>query len=138
MRPTTTGSYDPPDFIKSIWTRNYWVFDVDTPIMATTPAIESKGDLTTTPIIHDLPTDTPTNGMESEAAIDAADKCLSAATSLVVMNPLENNSLMRFTFVVSQENITCKANTLFDTTVSLNFVRKKIFNANGFYKYCKA
>ena len=59
------------------------------------------GDLKTTPIIVDLPTNTHTNGMESEAAIDAAGKYLSPATALVVMNPLENHYLMRFTVVVS-------------------------------------
>jgi hypothetical protein len=112
MRPTTTGIYDPPDFIKSIWVINYWVIDVDTPIMATTPAIVVEGDLTTHPIIYDLPTDTHTNGMEPEAAIDAADKYVSATVVLVVMNPLENHSLMRFTAVVSQENIASKASTL--------------------------
>jgi len=76
MRPTTTCIYDPPEFIKSIWVINYWAIDVDTHIMATTPAIESKGDLTTPPIIDDLPTDTHTNGMEPEAAIDAVGKHL--------------------------------------------------------------
>jgi len=81
MRPTTTGSYDPPDSIKYVWVLNYWVIAVDTPIMATTLAIVNDGDLTTPPIIHDLLTDAHTNGMESEAAIDVADKYLSAATA---------------------------------------------------------
>jgi hypothetical protein len=42
MRPTTTGSYDPPDVIKSIWVINYWMIDVDTPIMATTPIVKAE------------------------------------------------------------------------------------------------
>ncbi len=39
---------------------------------------------------------------------------------------------------MSQENITSKTGTLFDTATSLNFVSKGFLNANGFYKYCKA
>ncbi len=54
------------------------------------------------------------------------------------MNPLENHSLMRFIIVVSQEKLTFKANTLIDTTLSLNFVSTKFLNANNFYKYWKA
>jgi hypothetical protein len=38
MRLATTGSYDPLDFIKSVWVINYWVIDVDTYLMATTRA----------------------------------------------------------------------------------------------------
>jgi len=41
MRSTIIGSYDPPDFIKSIWVMEYWVIEVDTPIIATTP-VKSK------------------------------------------------------------------------------------------------
>jgi hypothetical protein len=76
--------------------------------------------------------------MKSEVAIDAVDTYLSATTALVVMNPPENHSLMRFTDVVSQDNITCKADTLINTAASLNFVSKMFLNANEFYKYCKA
>jgi len=67
MRPTTTGSYDTPDFLKSIWVIHYWVIDADTPITTTTPTIVNEGELTTPPIIDDLPIDTHTNGKESEA-----------------------------------------------------------------------
>ena len=46
---------------------------------------------------------------------------------------------MRFTAVISQENVTSKADTLLiDTAASLNFVSKKFLNTNEFYKYCKA
>ena len=69
MRPTSTGIYDPPDFIKSIWVINYWVIDVDTPIMATTPAIIIEGDLTTSPIIDDLPTDIHNKGFLRVSAV---------------------------------------------------------------------
>ena len=76
MRPSITCICEPPDYIKSIWVINYWVIDADTPIMAITPAIVVEGDIATVPNIHDLPTDSHTDGMEPEAAIDAADKYL--------------------------------------------------------------
>ena len=57
---------------------------------------------------------------------------------MVIMNPVEKVSLVRFTAVVSQESISSKADTLIDTAASLNFVSKRFLNANGFYKYCKA
>ena len=57
---------------------------------------------------------------------------------MVIMNPVEKVSLMRFTALVSQENISSKADTLIDTAASLNFVSKRFLNANNFYKYCKA
>ena len=85
MRRTTKGSYDHSDFIKSIWVMNYWVVDADTSIMAAPPTIIHDGDLTTSLIIDDLPTDTYTNRMESEAYIDASKQYLSAA---VVYEPV--------------------------------------------------
>ena len=53
----------------------------------------------TVPIITDIPIDNFTKNMESEAAIEANNKYLAASTALVVMNPLENHSLMRLTTV---------------------------------------
>ena len=76
IRPTTSVSYDPPYFIKFIWVINYWVIDVETPKIATTPTIVNDEGLTTHPIINDRPTDTPTNVIESEANIDTAVKSL--------------------------------------------------------------
>jgi hypothetical protein len=40
MRPTTTYSYDPPNFIKSIYIINYWVMDGDTPLLSPSKAID--------------------------------------------------------------------------------------------------
>jgi hypothetical protein len=133
MRPTTTGRYDPPDVIKSIWVTNYSVIDVDTPIMVTKPTIVKVAE-TTIAQSTELSTDSPTNESESEATIEAADNYVSARAALVVMNPSEKKSLMRFTGVVSQENLTSKADTLIDTAASLNFVSKRFLNANGFFK----
>ncbi len=122
MRPTTTDSYDPLDVIKSIWVINYWVIDVDPPIMATTPAIVKAPETIAAQSETGLPTDSPTNELESESAIEAAYKYSSAAVALGVMNPSEKKSLMRFTASVSQENLTSKAGTFIDTAASLNFV----------------
>ncbi len=64
IRSTTTGSYDPPDVIKSIWVINYWVIDVDTPIMATTPTI-IKAEETIAAQSTELPIDSPTLELET-------------------------------------------------------------------------
>ncbi len=97
--------------------------------VADTAAAQSKAD---------PPTDSPTKKFESEASIEAADKYLSTSAAMVIMNPVEKVSLMRFTALVSLENISSKADTLIDTAASLNFVSKRFLNANVFYKYYKA
>jgi hypothetical protein len=76
--------------------------------------------------------------MKSERTIETTDEHVSATIALVVMNQLENHSLMRFTIAVLEENLASKAGTLIDTAASLNFASKKFLNANGLYKYCKA
>ena len=53
--------------------------------MATTPTIVKDAE-TTTAQNTKLPTDSPTNELESETTMEAANKYLSAATALVVMN----------------------------------------------------
>ncbi len=40
--------------------------------------------------------------------------------------------------MLSQENLTSKADTLIAAAASLNFASKIFLNDNGFYKYCKA
>ncbi len=100
------------------------MIDVDTPIMATTPTTIKAEEITLAQSTE-LPINSPTNEWKSEAVIEATDRYLSTATALVVMNPSEKNSLMRFAAVVSQENLTSKADTLIDTTASLNFVSKR-------------
>jgi hypothetical protein len=49
-----------------------------------------------------MPIGNPTYEIDSEVAIEATDKYLPATTTLVVMNPLEHHSLMRFTAMVFQ------------------------------------
>ena len=133
IRPTTTGTYDPPNFIKSIWIINYRVIDVDTPILTQTPALVPSTTTPVVPIIIDVPIDNSIDNMESEVAIEANDKYVSATHALVVMNPLENHSLMRFVVVVPQENLTSKTDTSIDTVTSINFVSKHFLNTYGFY-----
>ncbi len=60
MRPTLTGSYGPPDIIKSIWVINYWVIDVNTPILGTTSTIAKVAD-TAAAHSNEPPSDSPTS-----------------------------------------------------------------------------
>ena len=57
MRPTTIGSYAPPNFIKSIQIRIYCVIDVDTPILSQTPTIFPTTFTLADLIINDIPID---------------------------------------------------------------------------------
>ncbi len=106
--------------------------------MGTTSAIAKAADTAADQNKAEPPIDSPTNMLESETAIEVADTYLSTTVAMVIMNLVEKISLMRFTAVVSQENISSKADTLIDTAASLNFVSKRFLNANGFYNYCKA
>ncbi len=72
MRPTTTSSYDPLDVIKSIWVINYWVIDVDTPVMAATQTIVKAANSAAAQN-NEPPIDSSTNELEFGAAIDVAD-----------------------------------------------------------------
>jgi hypothetical protein len=110
MRLNTTGSYDQPKVVKSIWVKKYWVIEADTPTRKPTPPIIGATTTPLTPIINNIPINDSTNEVKSKAAIEATDKCLSRTTALIVMNPLENHSLTRFVALVSQENVTFKAN----------------------------
>ena len=56
---------------------------------------------------------------------------------MVVMDPYEAEALMRFNATVVFYGLSTKADTLIDTTFSLNFVSKEFVMATGFYKYCK-
>ena len=56
---------------------------------------------------------------------------------MVVMNFYEAKVLMRFSAIVFLNRLLAKADTLIDTTASLNFPSKEFVTANGFYKDCK-
>ncbi len=65
MRPTLTGTYDPLHIIKSIWVINYWVIDVNTPVLGTTSAI-AKVAGTAAAQSNEPPSNSPTNELESK------------------------------------------------------------------------
>jgi hypothetical protein len=75
-----------------------------------------------------------TTQLEANEFIKAPNKYLSAATAMVVMDPYEAKSLMRFNAIVVLNRLSAKADTLIDTAASLNFVSKKFVITNGFYK----
>ena len=79
-----------------------------------------------------------TINLEANAAIEIANKYLSATTAMVVMDPYEAEALMRFHVAVFSYGLSAKADTLINTTTSLNFVSKEFVMAKCFYKYCKA
>jgi hypothetical protein len=54
-----------------------------------------------------------------------------------VMDPYEAEALMRFNATVSLNGLSAKADTIIDTTTSLNFACKDFVMANCFYKDCK-
>jgi hypothetical protein len=56
---------------------------------------------------------------------------------MVVMDPYEAEALMRFNATFVLNDLSAKADTLIDTTVSLNFVSKEFVMINGFYKNYK-
>ena len=53
------------------------------------------------------------------------------------MHPYEAKALMRFNATVVLNGLSAKADTLIDTTTSLNFVNQEFAMANVFYKDCK-
>jgi hypothetical protein len=72
-----------------------------------------------------------------EATIETTNESLPPAAALVIMNPYEAKTLMIFTASVSYDGLSSNADTLIDTTASLNFVSKDFVVTNGFYKDCK-
>ena len=117
MRTTPSGNYDPPDLIASTWVINVWLIDANTPVLS--PMMSTN--------IWTLKPNIITTQLESDAAIEAADKYLSTAIAMVVMDPYEAEALMRFTANVSLNDLSAKADTLIDTAASLNFVSKDYY-----------
>jgi hypothetical protein len=75
--------------------------------------------------------------VETESAIETANENLPISIALVIMNPYEAETLMRFTASVSYDGLSSKANALIDTGASLIFFSKDFAVTNGFYKGCK-
>ncbi len=56
---------------------------------------------------------------------------------MIVMDPYEAKACMRFTTIVTLNNLSAKANTLIDITASHNFASKEFVMDNGLLKKCK-
>ena len=78
-----------------------------------------------------------TTQLEANEAIKVANKYLSTATAMVVMDPYEAEDFMCFNATVFLNGLSAKADILIDTSASLNFVSKEFVLADGFYKVCK-
>ncbi len=114
MRATPTCAYNLLYLFPIAWSIHFWLIDANSPVLS---------PLLTTNVSH-LKPNVVTNEVKSEATIEAANKYLSAATTMVIMDPYEAQALMRFTAFVSYNGLPSKSSTLIDTTASLNFVRK--------------
>ena len=127
MRTSPTGTYDPHDQIPSTWPINFWLIDANTPVLP---------PLLTTHVIN-LKPNIVRNESKPESALETANENISTTIALVIMNPYEAETLMRFNAFVSYNDLSSKADTLIDTAASLNFVSKDFFVTNGFYKHCE-
>ena len=78
-----------------------------------------------------------TTQLEANAVIEAANKYVSATIAMAVLEPYELEALMHFSVSLSLNGLSAKVYTLIDTIISLNFVSKDFFMANGFYKDCE-
>jgi hypothetical protein len=74
---------------------------------------------------------------ELEAATERDDENLPTTVALVIMDPYEADSLMRFIASVSYIGLSSEADALIDIAALLNFVTKEFVVTNGFYKDCK-
>jgi uncharacterized protein (DUF302 family) len=63
-----------------------------------------------------------TTELETNAALEVANKYLQATTVMVVMDPYKAKALMRFNATVFLDGLSPKANTLIGTTTYLNFI----------------
>jgi hypothetical protein len=127
MRTSPTGTYVPSDLLPSIWPVNFWLIDATTLVLS---------PLLTTNVNNLKPSIVETES-KFEATIEIANESLPTAAPLVIMNPYEAEALMRFTASVSYDGLSSKADTLIDTSASLNFVSKDFVVTNGFYKGCR-
>ena len=114
MRTTPIGTYEPPDIITSAWVIIFWLIDANTYVLS---------PLTNTSV-NTLKHNIVTTQLEATEAIKAANTYLSAATARVVMDPYEAKAFMRFNATFVLNGLSTKADTLIDTTASINFVSK--------------
>ena len=75
--------------------------------------------------VSTLKPDIVTTQLEANAAIEAANTYLSSTTAMVIIYPYEAKVVMRFNATFVLNGMSAKANTLIDTTASLNFANKE-------------
>ena len=77
MRTAPIGTYEPPDLITSAWVINYWLIDANTHVLS--PFMNTS--------VSTLKPNIVTTQFEANAAIEAANKYLSIALAMVVIDP---------------------------------------------------
>ena len=77
MRTYLTTTCDSPDLIASTWVIDEWLIDEDTPVLS----------LLITTNIGILKPNIVTSNLETNAAIEAADKYVATTTALKIMDP---------------------------------------------------
>jgi hypothetical protein len=127
MRTTPTCTYEPPDIITPAWVINYWLIYANTYILS--PLLNT--------CINTLKPNIVTTQLEANEAIKVVNRYLLATTAMVIMDPYETEALMRFNATVVLNGLSTMADTLIDTSASLNFASKEFVVASGFYKDCK-
>ena len=128
MRISPTCTYVPSDLLLSFWPIDFWLIDANTPVLS--PLLTAN--------VSNLKPNIVKLESKPEASAEIEDDNLTAATTLVIMNPYEVEALMRFTAFVSYNGLSSKADTLIYTAASLNFVSKDFVVTNSFYNVCKA
>jgi hypothetical protein len=111
IRTSPTGTYVPSDLLPSFWPVNFWLIDATTPVLS--PLLTTNVNNLKPSIVKTEP--------ELEAALETSDENLPTTAALVIMDPYEDEALMRFTASVSYNVLFSKAYTLIDTSASLNF-----------------
>ena len=107
-----------PDLITSAWVINFWLIDANTHVLS----------LLLNTSVGALKPNIVAAQLETNVAIEAANKYLTTTVAMVVVDPYEAKALMRFNATVSLNGLSSKADTLNDTAASLNFVRKEFFD----------
>jgi hypothetical protein len=107
----------PPDIVTSAWVINFLLIYANTHILS--PLMNTS--------VATLKPNIITAQLEADAAIEAANKYVSVVAAMVVMNPCEAGARMRFNAKVCLNGLSAKADTLINTTSSLNFVRNFVW-----------
>ena len=105
MRTSPTCTNVPSDLLPSIWPINFWMIDANTLVLS--PLLTTNANNLKPSIVKIDP--------ELKAVIEITDENLSTTVALVIMDPYEAESLMRFTAAGSYNGLSSEAYTLIDT-----------------------